>query len=287
MALTACGCGELGLHDTALADARVFDATPDARPPSCPAFATPLDPPMYRPDSHQVSTISCASYVPSPSVGMAAALCDFGTGVPVPAYGAIDADLTMLTFSPHQPGAEYAQAVLLPENNEIWLHAMPATTLTALEEIEVYRLTVGIATYSRTISFPTFPVGSFTIGAPATGRRFVYTDQTSNPVPHELIEDGAGNVTEVTGAFQNFSGWFVDGSVNMSNDGLRVVLLAIPIGGSKQLIYSARVATGDAFAAPVPLAGVPGTSDAPYLREDCGRIYFDVARFIYYINEAT
>jgi hypothetical protein len=285
-----CACDKLlGLHEAAVAD-----GPPGSAPPKCPAIATPPTPPTpppYLPDSHQISTIACRSYIPSTSAGMATALCDFGSNPDAIGYGPIDADLAPLSFPPHQLGEAYSQALLTPEGDELWLHTTPPNLLTAMYQIDIYALAGGVATYSRTVALPPgFPINAnFSVGAPALGRRFVYTDASvGTPTLHELIEDGTGVATEVPGSFQSFTGGFVVGPANLSRDGLRVILQAYPAGSNnEQLLYSERPTTNDPFAAPVALVGVPGTYDNPYMRNDCGRIYFDAAGFVFYLREAT
>lgn len=72
---------------------------------------------------------------------------------------------------------------------------------------------------------------------------------------------------------------------NLSPDGLRMVLAAVPpMDNRDHVMYSDRPTVTDRFRPAVRLTGAPDVID-PFLTEDCARIYFSGFGSVFYVEQ--
>ena len=264
-----CGCdGVLGLRASGLADAT------DGRPsPTCPPIGTA---PTFGGQLGAIPARGCDDYSISLATDTAIARCNF-TSI---ASGPIDGPPTVLDL-PYPMGPE---PKLAPEGNLLFVKYYSATP--SQYAIDTLVSAGGSWAYASTYA----PLGQLpTISAPSRGpdRRLLVADSQLD-VLEELADAGTGAWSMHDQYARASAPLLLPAAieyVGLSEDGLRAIF-SVPSGSfaTTDLYYADRQQIADRFGAATKL-DVPANLATPYLREDCGRIYFSALDTILYIDQ--
>jgi hypothetical protein len=272
LALVAlCGCNSvLGVHSTEKRDAAMpyYDAPFDA-PFACPPLGTA---PRFTNVLRQAVFQDCTDYTTSAAAGLAVASCSNAISA-----GPIDMPLTVIV--PLSTSVQYYRPRLSPEGDAILMFVYDTTSGQHFEEFRE----VG-GTWTLTEILP-FAVAGDIISAPTRSpNRHVLVVGTDASL-HEMADQG-GNVWTETAVHPNSElGVGNLGPPYLSTDGLRLMMGAVPQGGTMLLaMYTDRDALDQPFRPAVPLVGVPGALDG-FMTEDCSRIYMSGLESIFYVQQ--
>jgi hypothetical protein len=272
VALAGCN-GVLGLRETQLADA--FELPP----PKCPELGTV---PMFTGQLGAVPARGCTSYTISATTMQAAAACGPSPG-PFVYMGPVDGSLAPVALD--RPDA-VDEAKLAPEGDVLFTSLIVDSNTRYVLDTYVRDTT----TWRLVAEFPAAPdqIGAFPrLSAPSRGpdrRMLLYDLNNVTPLLIELADSGTGQwyrrdvyppPPEVMGVIE---------SLALTEDGLRAIV-STPFGS----FYTDRQSISDRFVRAQPITTVPGTGyngpSFPYLREDCGRLYFSGLGTILYIDQ--
>ncbi len=264
-------------------DAQQFDAPADA-PYRCPALG---EVPVFSSHFNQaIATGDCIGYSRGASGDLAVAMCSstLGPTNTFIAQGPIDGPLVAAELV--DPGGPfgYSGAALAPEADQLWATRQDGSTTT-------------IAVFDR---------------SPPTGWTYAYNayalpagDEAALPSPptrggsnrhllyvtgdvHELAETAPGTWAEVQ-LYQAFTlGMRTIYDASLSPDGLRMVFSAMTIGpgaGIDVVMYADRASVTDRFVGATRLEGPPSGGRAPFLTEDCARLYFSGLGSVFYVAQ--
>jgi hypothetical protein len=260
------GCNQLfGIKDTEQAPAPFYDGGIDAGRGCPPIGGTPDD---YSPYVHQVFVADCEFYSTIPT-GRAIQSCFATTGMEIhegiagaplpPAQGAMISSVRSYDtprLSPdgarmlvaYPSGAAHAVAMFVRQPDDTWVLG-PAP---------------GFGTDVAALS---------TMAHVPTGDRVLVLGADVT----EWEYDGTGWSFVRTQFPQVFGQGWVEGS--MTSDGLHLLL-----ADGTSVVYTDRPDPSSTFRQPVPLAGVPLTSDL-FLTDDCSRIYMSGLGALYYVEQ--
>jgi hypothetical protein len=256
-----CACNQvLGIHGTHL-------PPPDA-PPACPDLGTP---PQFSLELTQIGSKYCHDYTESASAGLAMALCLEPANVYVET-GPIGGDLAIATGIVADQGYTNQYPRLSADGDEALVGAASADGTSLV-----------INAYSRSGTTWT-RIGDRNFGVNPGD---MIGTVTRGPTRRTVISHAFGTFDELdadTGAtiatYQpaelgvDSFGFYNSGVLALSDDGLRLVMLATPAGtGAAIAVYSDRTSTGARFGLVQPLPTVPPALDL-FLAEDCARIYY-------------
>lgn len=258
------GCNEVyGLAKTEPIDAAFFDAPP----PTCPATGTP---PTFGQDFHQVVLQPCTDFTFA-SNGRALARCEgvisegtLGEGL-VPAAG-LEQTTDLIYDHPRlHPDGELAVMRVTDRTMSRTFFGVFART----EAGWVKREELGVA-YTMLGSSALTRDGHIVVVAAGGGLR-------------ELARDGNGVWSEVlVHSFTELGVTSLGDQVNLSSDGLRLLVVGTPAGANQiMLLYADRASETDPFSAVVPLPSLDYLPNG-FLTEDCARLYFSALGTVFY-----
>lgn len=277
------GCNRIfGLEPTVATDAAFFDAPADA-PFACPTIGTV--PEFSRAVQQQVIQ-DCSYYTlagdlavaqcEEPMRGLAQGTASASTLAPIPELP-ISPDDTYGSYEPHlAPDGD----VLLVRG--VHVGASPEDTLELWSPNGTTWTKRVTLTPPATLSWSSY----MRIGAPTRGpdRRVMLTPGSTDNTLRELAIDPSG-ATRLLGTYTSAELGVVflnTINANLSGDGLRLVLSAVPTAtSSPKALYSDRASLADRFHKLVPLVGVPAATDL-VMNEDCSRVYFSAASSVFY-----
>lgn len=280
--LLVAGCNQIfgiaGTDPAPLLDAQYFDAPADA-PFSCPPTG---ETPAF---SQQLNQIIQYCLEPSASTtGRAVAMCS-DNSVSQVAEGPLEGPLLPLAGF-EQTASTYIDLIRYsPEGDEIFVRIW--TQGSVVGRIVVARKTTSGFTMHHDITLPSGETtDSFVrFGTPSRGpvRRMILRN-APEPGVREIEVDDAGQSTTIgtyTAADLEMASIGVPG--NLSADGLRLVFQGTPPGGPTGIAYADRASLADRFLPARALTGVP-ISAAPYMTEDCARIYFGAINYMFWVQ---
>jgi hypothetical protein len=270
--LALCACNQVfDLHRTHL-------ALPDgaAKPdPTCPDSG----PPRLGVTSHVVLSKSCNAY--SPAETMDLALTSAGTFIYT---GPIDSDMVSLLNLP-TASSEYLQdARLGPEGDRLIVLRVNSNAFPL--SYELFRSDAGVWTHDSTL--PIAASTTLTIGVPSRFAAGAHVVVSRTDGFHELVDDGTGTWPErhfYDATMLTPDPSAVVSEASLTPDGLRMVFFGWGLAGDgvKHVWFAQRLSIDDPFTLPAQPIDVPGQVDAyaPYLTENCGKLYYSDNSTIY------
>ncbi|MGE5183869.1 MAG: hypothetical protein ACM31C_17485 [Acidobacteriota bacterium] len=277
--VTLCACDSIfGLQPTKQGglDAKFFDAPADA-PFTCPPLGTT---PFFQTQPQQAVFDSCVAFQTTADGSLALAACTGQLAMgPVSGPLAPVADLAMYGTFVHQ------NASLSPEGDQV-LVSEPVSG-TQINWIRYLAAGGGHWTRGDTLVWP----------SPITSSVYGVSQPTLGPTRHmmaldnggyldEVIDDGTPNLQLARRYGQGDLGVYNYRGPSLAPDGLRLVIYATRPDGQghvlQSLWYSDRPSIDVDFRAFEPILAVVVTD--PFLRVDCGRLYFSGIGSIWYVQ---
>jgi hypothetical protein len=260
-------------------DAAYFDAPADA-PFACPP--TGETPTFSRLLNQIVQT--CADYSPS-TMGRAVGYC-LGTKYQL-AEGPVDGELVPIADFAEVDGTHLDLARYAPEGDELFVRVWLESSVFA--RIVVYRPSGGTFVADHDITLPAAePIDSFVrFGAPSRGplRRMMIRNTGQDYQEIEVDATGASTSIGTYTAGDLGAASLIGLPPNMSPDGLRIVFLASDASVGTITAYADRATINDRFSKVRILDGVP-RSDAPFMTENCGRVYFTALGYVFWVQRS-
>ena len=266
LALLLVGCNQIyGLERTQSIDAAYFDAPP----PTCPPLGAP---PVFTQDFEQAVFQSCTDYTLS-STGRALARCNR-----VIAEGAVGEPLVGAVGLEQTTSMTYDHPRLHPDGQSAIVRMTDRTG--PRTAFAVFSRTDSGWVKSSEFSVPYTMLGS---SAPSRDRHVVVV--ASGGALRELADDGTGTWNEVlVHDFAELGITSLGDQVNLSADGLRLILVGSPIGKNEMnLLYADRANETDRFSQAVPMPSLEYLPNG-FLTEDCGRLYFSALGTVFYVE---
>ncbi len=283
--LGLCACNQIfGLSGTKARaiDAQYFDAPADA-PYSCPGAGAQ---PAYGRLLHQVIEQNCYYYTISTTSGLAIASCYEQAGMQIES-GLIDQAMTPITLQTKFATGYWYNPVFTTDD-DIFVTAYDSAA-TAYSFVSWVRGGDGTWADGPAITWPfTWATGdTLTVPSHAPGRHMLYFRQPDNAW-YEIAETSPGTwalarATPYTVAQLGMQ-WVYE--IQMSGDGLRLIAYGEPVGATTySIVYSSRPSLDADWPPLQPLAGAPGGATAPYLTDDCARLYFSGLSSVLYVQQ--
>jgi hypothetical protein len=258
-------------------DAAYFDAPIDA-PFACPPTG---ETPLFSRSLNQIVQ-TCVEYTAT-TTGRAVGYC-YGATQQL-AEGPVDGELTPIAGFEQSGETHIDMARYAPEGDElfvrIWLDS------STVGRFVVYRPSGGAFVADHDITLPASePIDSFArFGAPSLGptRRMMIRNNSQDYREIEVSATGASTSigTYTAGDLGVVS--LIGVPPNMSPDGLRIVFLSADPDLGTITAYADRATINDRFGTVRILDGVP-RSDAPFMTENCGRVYFSALGYVFWVQ---
>jgi hypothetical protein len=274
-----CACNQvLGLHGTHL-------PPPDA-PPACPDFGTP---PQFSFVLTQIGSKFCTDYTESASAGLAMALClePNSKSSDYVETGPIGGDLAIASDIVADVGFTNVSPRLSADGDEAIVGAQSADGSSLVFNAYSRSGTTWTRMADRPFSAnPGDMIGTITLGPQ---RRVLITHALA--AMNELDADTGDPIATYQAGDLGLAPF---GSTNyvglpaLSDDGLRLVMLATPAGTTNSIaVYTDRASTTARFGPVQPLPGVPPAQEL-FLAHDCARIYYSSSAIhaLFYAREA-
>ncbi|HEY1558327.1 MAG TPA: hypothetical protein VGF94_26050 [Kofleriaceae bacterium] len=275
-AALVCGCNQaLGLDRT--------QSIPIDAPPVCPPIGTA---PAFSDIVRQGILQPCGSFSATADGADAIATCggvvdtscDF---VPQIAEGPPTGPLAPITLplASADDLIEYAGVVETPEGDEIYA-ALYNAPLAQFRYGAFARASDGTWTWGGYRG----QVVPGTLGVPSRGPNRHALVYGSDTFLHELVEDASGMWSEHLPAYTSSELPEPFSRPDLSPDGLRVAYVGVDATLEPVIEYADRPSIDARFAGAQVLAGVPGSSDGPFMSADCERLYFSGLGYILYVE---
>jgi len=243
---------------------------------------------MFYGDLHQVRARNVSLYTPSTDAKIALGVSSTNQLM----RGITDQEMSMVEFDPPpspSPTQTFRQILPEPEADRLlfsfWDYSVEIT------RISEYAVEAdGKARMARSSDIP-MPAGpAFSRPSHGPDRRLIYREfAVTGELLVELANSGAG-WTEVNRYLLNDlkgeSSSFELDEASLSADGLRFVVIAGYTGmvSTTAAFYSDRATLSDRFTPLRLIANAPYAIQAPYLTEDCGRLYFSALGTVFYLE---
>lgn len=266
LALLLVGCNQIyGLERTQSIDAAYFDA-PAA---TCPPIGTP---PVFSQELQQAVFQPCTDYTQS-STGRALARCSR-----VIAEGAVGQPLMPAAGLEQTTDLLYDHPRLHPDGQSAIVRMYDRVA--AKTAFAVFSRTAGGWVKSGELAVPYTMMGS---SAPSRDGHVLVV--TSGGGLRELADDGTGTWNEVrVHDFAELGITSMSDQVNLSPDGLRLILVGTAIGKSEMnLLYADRQRETDAFSKTTPMPSLEFLPNG-FLTENCGRLYVSALGTVFYVD---
>lgn len=274
LALAACN-QIFGLAPTQSRGAAFYDAPPDA-PFACPAIGAGA-PTLTGVLVQQVQQ-DCSAYSPSFASGRAAARCEATDGSMYLCEGPVDASLSFVAAT-----TMIDTPRMLPDGNTMYVFRQDPL-LTTAHILAFARSGSGWAA-APDPGFGTLQQsdGISTVMRGASGNRLiVMTTSTGAEQLDEWADDGGSWHVVGTHSPAEF-GLQTVGSLTLTTDGLRGLVLGSAASGAYRTLYTDRPSVDAAFSPGQPVEGLLWSAEDAQLTDDCSRVYFSGLGWVFYV----
>jgi len=276
-----CGCNAwFGLDkpiELPPVDARYFDRPADA-PASCP---TNGDAPTFLDVFHQLSSAGCTSYSPA-EAGFALAVCDGKLS-----KGPLEGPFAPVTYT--VPTSYTIQNVrLAPEGDMAFVFIEGLTTPNRFDVV-VPDGTGGNWTRIGAITTTVMATNVTQISTPTRGPERHVVVVTPSGQDYELIEYvGSGATWQVRDRYiigSVLQAQWIPAPMSLSSDGLRLVFRGVSVDRKFSTFYSERADLTSRFGVAKLVSSVPSELEAPFLTDNCERMYFTAVNRVFYVSQ--